>query len=162
MDTSNGSNEDSLHLLRKERTVLTTQTTVSTRPQPLRRLQWRRLRPLLQTAQKNTNTTGTALKAGEPAYTIPIPTRNWYHLKSTRFEYTICSFSLSSFLLPIPTSQQRRHHQHADQKTNEANETHTRTHNDATSAVFLPGRCSVPVQYDYTYDCTIIIYVYNK
>ena len=62
--------------LRKERTVFTTQTTVSTRPQPLRRLQWRRLRPLLQTAQKNTNTTGTALKAGEPAYTIPIPTRN--------------------------------------------------------------------------------------
>ena len=54
-----------IHFFRKERTVFTTQTTVSTLPQPMRRLQWRRLRPLLQTAQNNTNTFGTALKAGE-------------------------------------------------------------------------------------------------
>ena len=39
------------------------------------------MRPLLQTAQNNTNTTGTALKAGAPAYTTShlalFDTRAW-------------------------------------------------------------------------------------
>ena len=92
--------------LRKERTVFTTQTAVSTRPQPLRRLPWSRLRHLLQTAQHKHNWHGTesrrtSIHNVRRSHSVPSSTQI-DHVPSVRAEQS------SSSVSPVPS----RHHLH--------------------------------------------------
>ena len=99
-------------------------------------------------------------------YRLPIPTRNWYHLKSTRFEYTFCFFSLSAFLSLIPSNNPRRHHQHADPKTNETETKRTHAHTTTPREPFFSrGGEGVVFLYNtitHTIILIIIINMYNK